>query len=143
MEAQKNPGSALGECNRECQSKHKQDTKNAGGSQAEELAPTAPPLLEISGQKIDEGNLVGMHPSDVPSEFLHGAFSAKNPVKAIRARCLDCCCGDASEIRKCVATDCASWPFRMGSNPFRKKPVLTDAERERRSALLTGGTADD
>lgn len=144
MEAQKkNPEAPLRDATGDVKKKHNRHIKNAGVSQAEELAATAPPLLEISGQKIDEGNLVGRHPSDVPSEFLHGAFSAKNPVKAIRARCLDCCCGDASEVRKCVATDCASWPFRMGSNPFRKKPVLTDAERERRSALLTGGTTDD
>jgi hypothetical protein len=96
------------------------------------------PLLEISAIKNDNGELVGRHPTDVPLEILSRAFSAQNPVKAIRARCLDCCCGDKSEVRKCVATDCSSWPFRMGTNPFRKKPVLSEAERQRRTALLQG-----
>ena len=100
--------------------------------------PAQNPLLEISGEKIDEGNLVGRPPSDVPSEYLHGAYSAKNPVKAIRARCLDCCCGQPTEVRKCVATDCPSWPFRMGNNPFRAKTVLSEDECKRRAALLRG-----
>ncbi len=96
------------------------------------------PLLEISPFQIDNGELVGRLPAEVPSEILSRRFSAQNPVKAIRARCLDCCCGDSSEVRKCVATDCPSWPFRMGTNPFRKKPVLSKAERQRRAALLQG-----
>ncbi len=95
-------------------------------------------LLEISAAKNDNGELVGRLPADVPLEFLSLAYRAQNPVKAIRAKCLDCCCAQADEVRKCVATDCPSWPFRMGTNPFRKKPVLSKAERQRRTALLQG-----
>jgi len=98
------------------------------------------PLLEISASKNDEGELVGKIPAEVPLEFLSLAYRAQNPVKAIRAKCLDCCCAQADEVRKCVATDCPSWPFRMGSNPFRKKPVLTEAEKMRRAELLHGGS---
>ncbi len=96
------------------------------------------PLLEISPYEVDGDELVGKVPADVPSEILARVFRAQNPVKAIRARCIDCCCGDASEVRKCVAVDCPSWPFRMGSNPFRKKLALTDAERRQRIANLRG-----
>ena len=96
------------------------------------------PLLEISASKNNNSELVGRIPAKVPLEFLSLTFSAQNPVKAIRARCFDCCCGDASEVRKCVATECPSWPFRMGTNPFRKKPVLSKSERQRRTALLQG-----
>ncbi len=96
------------------------------------------PLLEISASKNDNGELVGRLPAEVSSENLLRRFSAQNPVKALRARCLDCCCGDASEVRKCVATECPSWPFRMGTNPFRKKPVLTETEKMRRAELLHG-----
>ena len=96
------------------------------------------PLLEISASKNDNGELVGRVPAEVPLDFLSHTYSVQNPVKAIRARCLDCCCGDASEVRKCVATDCPSWPFRMGTNPFRKKPVYSEAEIQRRTALLQG-----
>jgi hypothetical protein len=89
-------------------------------------------LLEISPFKADEGELIGKHPSDVPSEGLSLKFRAQNPLKAIREKCLDCCCGNAAEVRKCVAVDCALWPFRMGTNPFRKKGELSlEQKRER------------
>lgn len=34
---------------------------------------------------------------------------------AIRARCLDCCCFQRTEVTKCTAYDCPLWPFRLGS----------------------------
>lgn len=34
--------------------------------------------------------------------------------KAIRLKCLDCCCGQSAEVRRCPATDCPLWRYRMG-----------------------------
>jgi hypothetical protein len=34
--------------------------------------------------------------------------------KAIRLKCIDCCCGNTAEVRKCPATQCPLWRFRMG-----------------------------
>ena len=34
--------------------------------------------------------------------------------KAIRLKCLDCCCYQPSEVRLCPATDCPLFPYRMG-----------------------------
>lgn len=34
--------------------------------------------------------------------------------KAIRLKCLDCCGGNTAEVRKCPATHCSLWRFRMG-----------------------------
>ena len=34
--------------------------------------------------------------------------------KAIRLKCIDCCCGNTAEVRKCPATNCPLWRFRMG-----------------------------
>ena len=34
--------------------------------------------------------------------------------KAIRLKCLDCCCGNMTEVRKCPATSCPLWRYRMG-----------------------------
>ena len=34
--------------------------------------------------------------------------------KAIRLKCLDCCCGNTAEVRKCPATNCPLWRYRMG-----------------------------
>jgi hypothetical protein len=89
-------------------------------------------FIEKLAFKADEGELIGKHPSDVPSEILSLKFRAQNPLKAIRAKCLDCCCGNAAEIRKCVAVDCALWPYRMSTNPFRKRRELSAAQKGER-----------
>lgn len=34
--------------------------------------------------------------------------------KAIRLKCIDCCGGNTAEVRKCPATNCHLWRFRMG-----------------------------
>lgn len=34
--------------------------------------------------------------------------------KAIRLKCIDCCCGNTTEVRKCPATNCPLWRYRMG-----------------------------
>lgn len=39
------------------------------------------------------------------------------PIKAIRAKCLDCCCGSSNEVKLCTAEKCALWPYRFGKNP--------------------------
>ena len=39
------------------------------------------------------------------------------PIKAIRAKCLDCCCGSWKEVRLCPADDCPIWPYRFGKRP--------------------------
>ena len=35
--------------------------------------------------------------------------------KAIRLKCLDCCCGSAYEVRLCPARQCPLWRFRLGT----------------------------
>lgn len=34
--------------------------------------------------------------------------------KAIRQKSLECCCGNAAEVRRCQITDCTLWPWRHG-----------------------------
>jgi hypothetical protein len=34
--------------------------------------------------------------------------------KAIRLKCLDCCCGSTKEVRFCTIKSCALYRFRMG-----------------------------
>lgn len=43
----------------------------------------------------------------------------KTPLKAIRAKCLDCTCGQNNEIRECPATECPLYEFRMGHRPYK------------------------
>ena len=51
-----------------------------------------------------------------------------SPIKAIRAKCLDCCIGQREEVKLCPAKDCPLWPFRLGKNPNRKR-VLTEEQK--------------
>ena len=74
--------------------------------------------LEPSPVLADGGHLIGKDPRTIPVDILRRLQGPSTPAKAIRAKCLECCCGDASEVRKCVAADCSLWPMRVGTNPF-------------------------
>ena len=39
------------------------------------------------------------------------------PIKSIRAKCVDCCCGSTLEVRLCPSQSCPLWPYRMGKRP--------------------------
>lgn len=39
------------------------------------------------------------------------------PMKAIRAKCLDCCNGQIKEIRECPVKKCALHRYRSGHRP--------------------------
>lgn len=54
-----------------------------------------------------------------------------SPLKAIRAKCLDCCCGSSNEVKLCSIERCALWPYRTGHDPFRARREYTDEEREK------------
>ena len=41
------------------------------------------------------------------------------PLKAIRAKCLECACGHPKEVRLCPSNNCPLYQFRMGNNPNR------------------------
>jgi len=43
-----------------------------------------------------------------------------SPLKAIRAKCLDCVAEQPQEVRLCPCESCPIWPYRMGHNPNRK-----------------------
>lgn len=45
------------------------------------------------------------------------------PLKAIRAKCMDCCCGQAKEIKLCNMKNCPLYPYRMGKRPKVDKDI--------------------
>jgi len=47
-------------------------------------------------------------------------MSNLTPLKAIRAKCLDCSAGQPSEVRKCPIDNCPLFTYRFGHNPSRK-----------------------
>ena len=77
--------------------------------------------LEPSENIADGGNLIGKQPRSVSKSDLKALGHPESPIKAIRAKCLDCCGNMESEVRKCVSHGCALWPMRMGRNPFHAR----------------------
>lgn len=52
------------------------------------------------------------------------------PIQAIRAKCLDCCCGQAHEVKICHIERCPLHPYRLGKNPNIKPREYTEEQRE-------------
>lgn len=52
------------------------------------------------------------------------------PMKAIRLKCLNCCCGSSHEVKLCPCTKCPLYPFREGRNPFVAKREYTDEQKQ-------------
>ena len=59
------------------------------------------------------------------------------PLKAIRKKCLDCCCGQAQEVRLCNVKACTLHPYRMGKRPKDDKSI-TDGEKIENTGATKG-----
>jgi hypothetical protein len=59
-----------------------------------------------------------------------------SPLKAIRAKCLDCSNGSWKEVELCPCKTCDLWAFRFGKNPYRKKREMTEEQRAAACARL-------
>ena len=53
----------------------------------------------------------------------------KDIMTAIKAKCLDCCCGQTSEIRECTIVKCPLHPFRLGKDPFSNKREISEEQK--------------
>ncbi len=96
-------------------------------------------------QRLNHKNLIvenahgepcGRDPRKVPIAELNAAGHFDTPLlDVIREKCKDCVghTETQSQVRDCIITNCPSWPYRMGTNPLRKrdKRELTEAEEEK------------
>ena len=87
---------------------------------------------------LKSGDECGLDPRHLSQDELAKlGFEPMSPLKALRLRCLDCCCFSPNEVKHCVSTNCPSWPFRMGTNPWRapvsdeRREAAREAARER------------
>ena len=88
-------------------------------------------LIEADGRKR------GADPRDLSADDLEAAGIERQPIlAAIRAKCLDCCCGQTSEVAACTITGCALWPYRFNHNPFRSAREMSDEQRAQAGARL-------
>lgn len=59
----------------------------------------------------------------------------RSPLSAIRAKCIECMGDSVIEVKRCMISQCALYPFRFGKNPYRKRE-LTDEQRAALSERL-------
>jgi len=52
------------------------------------------------------------------------------PIKAIRAKCLDCSCGQYKEVSLCPAKNCPLWEYRNGHRPKGEENIMEDNAEE-------------
>lgn len=52
----------------------------------------------------------------------------KSPLKAIRAKCLDCTCGQANEVKNCPSKRCSLWEYRFGKSGRTRQ--MTDEQKQ-------------
>ena len=75
-------------------------------------------FLERSPYETDSGSFIGRDPRQVPLAEIRLLRLPESPIKAIRAKCVECSGNNVAEARKCVAMLCPLWPMRMGVSPF-------------------------
>lgn len=59
-----------------------------------------------------------------------------SPIKAIRAKCMECSNYQYTEVTKCPIEDCALYAYRFGKNPFIKGRTLTDEQKKEAAERL-------
>jgi hypothetical protein len=62
------------------------------------------------------------------------------PMRAIRAKCLECCAGSWVEVKLCEIEGCSLHQYRFGHNPARKgcssrTPHLNDRFKRNKTIL--------
>ena len=59
------------------------------------------------------------------------------PLKAMRAKCLDCCAGSRHEVAHCCIENCPLYPYRFGRRPGSGRRQLTDEQLAAAAERLT------
>lgn len=52
-------------------------------------------------------------------------MAKRTPIKAIRAKCLDCTCNQVVEVRNCPIKECPLYEYRMGHRPKQDTQTYT------------------
>lgn len=53
------------------------------------------------------------------------------PIKAIRAKCLDCSCGQFKEVKLCPIKNCPLYEYRNGHRPKDEEFIVKDNLNEK------------
>ena len=52
---------------------------------------------------------------------------ARSALRAIRLKCMDCCCGSSNEVDLCTVDDCPLYSRRKGHNPIKR--IMSEENR--------------
>lgn len=69
-------------------------------------------------------------------------MSKLTPIKAIRAKCLDCCGGQPYEVRLCTVVNFPLYAYRMGHRP-KEGSYTTESTRIDKSSPTKGFQAKE
>lgn len=95
--------------------------------------------IKAAGSEMEGQYPIGRDPRQMTQDELRAmGQEPMSATAAIRAHCLDCCAGSAYEVRCCMALRCPSWPWRMGTNPWRREMSEEQRESRRQIALRSG-----
>lgn len=64
-------------------------------------------------------------------------MAKRTPIKAIRAKCLECSNGQIIEVRLCPCTDCPLYEYRFG-----KRPGTVEKNKARKEAEAVESTLE-
>lgn len=62
-------------------------------------------------------------------------MAKRTPIKAIRAKCIDCCCGQIQEVQRCPAEDCPLYEYRLGKRP-KNIEIANDFNTEEKESVI-------
>ncbi len=60
-------------------------------------------------------------------------MAIRTPIKAIRAKCLDCCNESFAEVRACNIKKCPLWEYRFGHRPKNDSDPEQEGEEDAES----------
>lgn len=52
-----------------------------------------------------------------------------SPLKAIRAKCVECCGDSVQEVKYCTSKRCPLHEWRFGKNPYRKREMTEEQKQ--------------
>lgn len=95
------------------------------------LAPSQQPKV----WREAHDKLKGIRPEQLSRDDLAALGHEPGALNAIRQNCVQCQGGAEAEVRRCTTTWCPLWPFRMTSDPWRRRRWDQPA-RERAAARM-------
>ena len=99
-----------------------------GKSPSELKVPPRGPHSAANGISIEDAEASLAANLDFTRALVSAFPTAANYRDAIRRKCLDCCVGNKAEVNRCQMINCALWPFRFRSNPFRAPKSASTTE---------------